>query len=54
MVNSSWVAQEFFKVLQMGYATVGTDTGHQAHSPTADWALNNLDRLVRFGHQLVG
>ncbi len=39
-------AQDFWGALQMGYATVGTDTGHQAHSLTADWALNNLERLV--------
>jgi len=32
---------------------VGTDTGHQAHSLTADWALNNLERLVNFGHVAV-
>jgi len=46
-------AQDFWGALQMGYATVGTDTGHQAHSLTADWALNNLERLVNFGHVAV-
>jgi len=46
-------AQDFFDALQKGYATVGTDTGHQAHSMTAEWALNNLERLVSFGHQAV-
>ena len=46
-------AQDFFGALQMGYATVGTDTGHQAHSLDASWALNNLERLVNFGHQAV-
>ena len=39
--------------LQRGYATVGTDTGHQAHSLDASWALNNLERIVNFGHQAV-
>ncbi len=39
--------------LQRGYATVGTDTGHQAHSLDASWALNNLERIVSFGHQAV-
>ena len=39
--------------LQRGYATVGTDTGHQAHSLDAGWALNNLERVVSFGHQAV-
>ncbi len=33
-----------------GYATVGTDTGHQGHGLKADWALNNLERQVNFGH----
>jgi feruloyl esterase len=39
--------------LQAGYATVGTDTGHQAHPLDASWAHNNLERLVNFGHQAV-
>ncbi len=42
-----------FGALQSGYATVGTDTGHQAHSLDASWALNNLERVVSFGHQAV-
>jgi hypothetical protein len=46
-------AQDIWGALQMGYATVGTDTGHQGHSLTADWALNNLERLVNFGHLAV-
>ena len=39
--------------LQRGYATVGTDTGHQGNGLDASWALNNLERLVSFGHQAV-
>ncbi|MFT5484812.1 MAG: pimeloyl-ACP methyl ester carboxylesterase, partial [Halieaceae bacterium] len=39
--------------LQSGYATVGTDTGHQGHPLDASWAHNNLERLVNFGHQSV-
>ena len=39
--------------LQSGYATVGTDTGHQGHPLDASWALNNLERIVNFGHQAV-
>jgi feruloyl esterase len=42
-----------FGALQKGYATVGTDTGHSGHPLTADWAYNNLERLVSFGHQAV-
>lgn len=39
--------------LQSGYATAGTDTGHQANSLDASWALNNFERIVSFGHQAV-
>jgi feruloyl esterase len=46
-------AQDFFGALQTGYATVGTDTGHPGHSLDASWALNDLERLVSFGHQAV-
>ena len=42
-----------FGSLQAGYATVGTDTGHQAHAADASWALNNQERLINFGHQAV-
>jgi hypothetical protein len=42
-----------FGALESGYATVGTDTGHQGHPLDASWALNNLERLVNFGHQAV-
>jgi feruloyl esterase len=39
--------------LQNGYATVGTDTGHRGSALDASWALNNLERVVGFGHQAV-
>jgi feruloyl esterase len=42
-----------FGSLQKGYATVGTDTGHAGHPASAQWAYNNLERLVSFGHQAV-
>ena len=42
-----------FSALQSGYATVGTDTGHQGHPLDASWALNNMERIVNFGHQAV-
>jgi feruloyl esterase len=42
-----------FGPLQKGYATVGTDTGHKGHPLDASWALNNLERVVSFGHQAV-
>ena len=46
-------AQDFWGALQMGYATVGTDTGHRAQSQDTSWAVNNLERLVSFDHQAV-
>lgn len=49
VVNTALV----YGALQSGYATVGTDTGHSGHPAAADWAYNNLERLVSFGHQAV-
>jgi feruloyl esterase len=42
-----------YGALQSGYATVGTDTGHEGHPLDASWALNNMERIVSFGHQAV-
>jgi len=36
-----------------GYATVGTDTGHQAPLIDASWALNNEERKINFGYLAV-
>lgn len=38
-------------VLQSGYATVSTDTGHEGFGAT--WAHNNLERIVNYGHAAV-
>ncbi|MEQ8952667.1 MAG: tannase/feruloyl esterase family alpha/beta hydrolase, partial [Gammaproteobacteria bacterium] len=35
-------------VLESGYATVSTDTGHSGFG--ASWALNNLERITNYGH----
>jgi feruloyl esterase len=47
------LAASLYGAVQSGYATVGTDTGHQANSLDASWALNNMERIVNFGHQAV-
>jgi feruloyl esterase len=47
------LAASLYSAVQSGYATVGTDTGHQAHSLDASWALNNMERVVNFGHLAV-
>lgn len=36
-----------------GYATAGTDTGHQGGGTDASWAHNNLERQVNFGYLAV-
>ncbi|NKB34919.1 MAG: tannase/feruloyl esterase family alpha/beta hydrolase [Pseudomonadales bacterium] len=35
-------------VLESGYATVSTNTGHSGFG--ANWALNNLERITNYGH----
>src|SRR4029453_17546818 len=39
--------------LERGYATAGTDTGHQGMGTDASWALNNPERELNFGHRAV-
>ena len=36
-----------------GYASAATDTGHKGEGIKADWALNDLERQVNFGHLAV-
>lgn len=36
--------------INAGYATVGTDTGHQGAVTGASWALNDIERQLNFGH----
>ena len=36
-----------------GYATAGTDTGHEGNGYKAEWALNNAERQLNFGHLAV-
>lgn len=39
--------------INAGYATVGTDAGHQANAVSAGWALRNRDRVVDYGYLAV-
>jgi len=40
--------------VQSGYATAGTDTGHESKPGTsAEWAFNNLEAQVNFGYLAV-
>ena len=36
-----------------GFATAGTDTGHKGNGIKADWALNNMERQLNFGHMAI-
>ncbi|MEX2231187.1 MAG: tannase/feruloyl esterase family alpha/beta hydrolase [Cyclobacteriaceae bacterium] len=36
-----------------GYATAGTDTGHQGNGLSAEWALNNMERQINFGRLAI-
>ena len=37
-------------LLETGYATASTDTGHRAGTFDGSWALNDLEAIVNFGH----
>lgn len=39
--------------VDLGYATVGTDTGHEGEGISAAWALDHPERQVNFGHLAV-
>jgi len=39
--------------LNQGFATSGTDTGHKANGIKADWALNDMERQLNFGHMAI-
>jgi hypothetical protein len=41
------------ETVNAGYATAGTDTGHQGNLFDASWALNNLERQLNFGYVAV-
>ncbi len=36
-----------------GYASLGTDTGHQGRGTEASWALGHPERVENFGHRAV-
>lgn len=46
-------AQTFGRVLQKGYATAGTDTGHQAGGLDGGWALHDLEAIANYGHVAI-
>ncbi|MBM3734414.1 MAG: tannase/feruloyl esterase family alpha/beta hydrolase [Acidobacteria bacterium] len=40
-------------VVNGGYATAGTDTGHRAGGQDARWALNQQDKIADFGYRAI-
>ncbi len=46
-----YVMNRAAKMVHSGFATVGTDTGHEGTD--ASWALNNMERQLNFGHMAV-
>jgi feruloyl esterase len=46
-------AQSFGQVLEKGYATAGTDTGHQAGGLDGSWALHDLEAIANYGHVAI-
>ncbi len=39
--------------VNVGYATVGTDTGHEADGLDARWAFGNRDRQINYGYLAI-
>ena len=44
------VANDQASSVDDGYASAGTDTGHQSSGLQASWALNNHERQINYGH----
>ena len=47
------IQNDLIEYVNQGFATAGTDTGHQGSDLDADWALNNMERQLNFGHLAV-
>jgi feruloyl esterase len=43
------LTNEMPQALRLGYATAGTDTGHQ--DPGGDWAIGHPDKMIDFGYR---
>ena len=46
----TWLAPDF---LTRGFASIGTDTGHQGTAIDASWAMDRKDREINFGFRAV-
>jgi hypothetical protein len=45
--------REMAAALKQGYATAGTDTGHQGEATDASWALHHPEKIVDFGYRAI-
>ncbi len=43
------LTNEMPQALRLGYATAGTDTGHQ--EPGGDWAIGHPEKMIDFGYR---
>ena len=49
----SGIQNSMRNIINMGYATAGTNTGHEGHTLKADWAKYNMERQLNFGHLAI-
>jgi feruloyl esterase len=47
------ITNQFRYSVDAGFATAGTDTGHEGPIQSASWALNNMERELNFGRLAV-
>lgn len=47
------ITNQFRSSVDSGFATAGTDTGHQGAVHQANWAFNNMERQLNFGRLAV-
>lgn len=47
------ITNQFQSSVDAGFATAGTDTGHEGPIQLASWALNNMERQLNFGRLAV-
>jgi feruloyl esterase len=47
------ITNQFRYSVDLGFATAGTDTGHEGPIQLAGWALNNMERELNFGRLAV-
>lgn len=47
------IQNDLKEYVNQGFATAGTDTGHQGDGLMADWALNDMERQLNFGRLAI-